>query len=489
MSTAQKTGAKGLCRIGRRRYSPEDQHLFAKLSGDYSPVHIDPIAARRTLFGEPAVHGVSLMMWAIDTYFHDRANRHQSPVSLAHVTAQFSSPAFLNETVEAVLLEESDEVVRLHVVKGDLLLAGITLKIQPGPPVPQGPDSRLGTYGDVAQEHNIEGLLGHSGEMKVCYRKDELEKSFPTAVSILGPGGVATLLSLTRQAGMVCPGRHSLFSGLSVNIDPRQQAGLINYEVVKAEPRVSMVQVAVSGSGVEGVLNTFNLPPPPGIGAMDIVAGYIEPGLCKNHLALIIGGSRGLGEVAAKLVACGGGDVVIGYANGREDAERVRRDILDAGGRCEIMHADITDSSLSFNGLAERKWYPTHIYYFATPRITQRPSAGFNSLRFRQFLEFYADGFYKTYKACRHLTKAPLRFFYPSTVAIDKFMDGLAEYTQAKAAGEFRCRRLEKEDPEMAMLIERLPPLATDQTASLVRTESDDPLPVMAEAVNKMAAL
>ena len=44
--------------MNKKRFSPTDQSTFAKLSGDYNPIHIDEVAARRLLFGAPVVHGV-----------------------------------------------------------------------------------------------------------------------------------------------------------------------------------------------------------------------------------------------------------------------------------------------------------------------------------------------------------------------------------------------------------------------------------------------
>lgn len=49
-----------------RHFGRADQDAFAALSGDWNPIHVDPVAARRLLFGEPVTHGVHLAMWALD---------------------------------------------------------------------------------------------------------------------------------------------------------------------------------------------------------------------------------------------------------------------------------------------------------------------------------------------------------------------------------------------------------------------------------------
>ena len=47
----------------------EDQHHFAKASGDNNPMHLDASVARRMLFGGPVVHGMNLLLWGLDNIF------------------------------------------------------------------------------------------------------------------------------------------------------------------------------------------------------------------------------------------------------------------------------------------------------------------------------------------------------------------------------------------------------------------------------------
>ena len=37
---------------------------YAGASGDFNPLHVDPVAARRALYGEVVVHGVHSLLWA-----------------------------------------------------------------------------------------------------------------------------------------------------------------------------------------------------------------------------------------------------------------------------------------------------------------------------------------------------------------------------------------------------------------------------------------
>jgi len=65
--------------------------------------------------------------------------------------------------------------------------------------------------------------------------------------------------------------------------------------------------------------------------AVDVVRGAATRDEFGRFRALVIGGSLGLGEIAAKIIAARGGDVWIPYHEGREDAERVNREISIGG--------------------------------------------------------------------------------------------------------------------------------------------------------------
>jgi hypothetical protein len=55
----------------------------------------------------------------------------------------------------------------------------------------------------------------------------------------------------------------------------------------------------------------------------------------------------------------------------------------------------------------------------------------------------------------------------------------MGEYATAKAAGESVCHFLQKAHPEIRFQCPRLPRLATDQTATLIRTDLPDPTPIL----------
>lgn len=65
----------------------------------------------------------------------------------------------------------------------------------------------------------------------------------------------------------------------------------------------------------------------------------------KGKIALVTGGSGQLGRVICRTLGVCGADVVVHYHQNRQQAYKVRDDLLDMGVRCLTAQANITDST------------------------------------------------------------------------------------------------------------------------------------------------
>jgi len=52
--------------LASKTFDSSDQVFFARLSGDFNPIHMDPLAARRTQAGAAVVHGMHAVLWSLD---------------------------------------------------------------------------------------------------------------------------------------------------------------------------------------------------------------------------------------------------------------------------------------------------------------------------------------------------------------------------------------------------------------------------------------
>ena len=78
----------------------------------------------------------------------------------------------------------------------------------------------------------------------------------------------------------------------------------------------------------------------------------VDAGL-RDRVVLVTGASRGLGETIAKLFSLHGSRVAINYGRQAEHAQRVAREIEQAGGRALVVGADVADPG-QVNAMVDR---------------------------------------------------------------------------------------------------------------------------------------
>jgi acyl dehydratase len=94
--------------IGSKVFGIEDQARFAALTGDYNPMHMDPIAARRTMAGAPVVHGMHTLLWLLDRIA--TCNIHIDNV--ATIKASFRRMVHVGDQVAANIVRHTAKLLR-----------------------------------------------------------------------------------------------------------------------------------------------------------------------------------------------------------------------------------------------------------------------------------------------------------------------------------------------------------------------------------------
>jgi acyl dehydratase len=440
-----------------RRISPGDSALFAALSGDYNPIHVDAAAARRLQYGETVIHGVHSLCLSLDAWAQDQDHS----LVLTGLDVAFRKPVHANDVLDMSCKEKDGKLILLAKKSGNVVLkvAFTARDGEWGAPVsaPQQPPAESAT---TLQSEQLAAAAGNVPLMVAPVNASEL---FPDLVRVFGLDTLAVMLATTRVVGMKCPGMRSLYVRLSLEFGaPLQLIPELRYSVSNYDERFGFLVVAFSAGGLEGSAECCfrsAVVDQPDVKALKERVGA---GQFSGQRALVIGGSRGLGEYTSKLVAAGGGEVVVGYRSGEQDAAAVAADIVANGATATTIHID---TNLPGWAKSIRLGEFTHIYYFASPRITAN-SGEFDQVLYESFRGVFVDAFKELLNGIAD-SKAKVRVFAPSSIFVTTAEPDFAEYIRAKLEMEELCVAVSKRNANLVISTPRLPRLRTDQTAGL----------------------
>lgn len=467
--------------LATAQFGMVEQLAFAALSGDHNPMHVDAQAARRTQPGAPVVHGIYALLWALDQL----AGAGMVGRDLCQITAQFRKFIYLNVACDLVVVQHDAGGGKAELRAGGLVVA--TLQFRNGESRKGGdptsvalPDVIL--IGNAPKAPELSELTGLSGWVSAPASAEEIAGKFPRLADAIGKERAAAIASLSRLVGMVCPGLNSIFAGFTADIVPSQSGRSgIGFKVSMVNDRLRTVGIDVGGSGVTGKVMAFMRWPPVEAPSMEAIAQAVVAREFAGAVALIVGGSRGLGAVTAKAIAAGGGRVIVTYAKGREEAERLAQEIDAARGPGTCMPLAYDSALGAAAQLSAVSAKINQLYFFATPPIYRQTSQVFSAEAFATFSSVYLDAFYDVCLFARARSEADvLSVLYPSSIfATEQRPIGLTEYAMAKAAGEVLCADLMRHIPGLNILVPRLPRVLTDQTATIAPIENADPLAVI----------
>jgi NADP-dependent 3-hydroxy acid dehydrogenase YdfG len=456
-----------------RRFTLADQIEFASFSHDFNPIHVDPIASRRLIYGQPVVHGVNAMLWALATFASD----HSGPVKVQDLTCSFTKPLLLHEEISVDIDSSAgcDTTIRLR--QGGQVAVKISLAHIPCEAGQleefQGIKtcgSPFGTQPDLVAEEALAELVG---EFSIAFNIDKAVDLYgPRLITVFGGQAIAEMTALTKVVGMHAPGLNSLFT--EIKLKPAtavRQACHIHYKTQEYDKRFHQLVIACNSRTFDSMLKTFYRPPATSQPGYSAIKKSVSDAEFELQRALVIGGSRGLGEVTAKYLAAGGAQVLLTYSRGVADADAIVQDISLHGGIVQSALFDLTTPDEEVPAIMN-DFAPTDIYYFATPFIFSGQKGVFAESRLKQFMDFYVLGFHRI---VNHFSKRGAnRYFCPSSVALAERPAAMGEYCVAKAAMEAYCEWVVKNKPHIKIAHPRLPRLATDQTASIAVADNGD---------------
>lgn len=383
---------------------------FAELTGDRSSLHTDESFARRSPFRRRVVHGMLPVMYlsrceelqrrskAIEEFsvrFHKPAfpgdelalTVSECPSSSSSTSGTAQAGQAFEYTITRMASEETltAGTIRLDAEKdgeidetGQTGVEGATNSAEstPGSIVPEALEERVAVFDDLAKGETASFPVRISGEhiqalreiLAIGRRRDGQPPASRALERLL-----LTASSSSTYVGMCMPGRFATFTELTVtahDVPTGDTSATFQGEVAflsaSTQMAVSKFTVAPTDTGrvaAQGQIKARVGDPPTTMPSMDQVQEQsAELGL-RDRVVLVTGASRGLGETVAKMFGAHGAHVVVNYHHGREDANRVASEIVEAGGDAVPMQADVSDLEAVWQLLEEttRKWGPVEV--------------------------------------------------------------------------------------------------------------------------------
>ena len=461
-----------------------DSAAFALLSGDYNPLHLDRIAARRTQFGDTVVHGIHLLLATLD---RTAASWSANGAQLGALSFVFNSPVRTGIPCRIQMTPDaSGQRIRFVGEAEQRVAFTATAELQP-PTNDTGADPEDAEIPAAAPKVLLFPATDTQGTLPLRLARTVLSTLFPALAQMRQRRWIADLLASTRIVGMECPGLHSVYSTGRLRRLQSQGAASMSYRIERSDERFQLIRIALTGGELGGQIEALFRPPPvPQLSAEDIGTRVARDSF-RGQRALVIGGSRGLGELTAKIIAAGGGEVTITYSRGHDDAARICDELRGLGRSCGMERFEVGSPDELPAWLSQPF---SHVYFFASPPIPKNSSGRWDPSLFEPLSKVYVHSFAAIAQKVIAAGKPPardVRFLYPSSVFLAEYEKGFAEYCVAKAAGEALCTQLQRQH-KILFACPRLPRMRTDQTSGVRDAGMPDSFEVMQAALREFCA-
>jgi len=461
----------------------QSQKAFSSASGDDNPIHMDPVVCRRTQVGFPVVHGIHGVLWALDCLIA----KSQISKPIARIRVRFNNYIYVEDTVGILIKKLDENSLRFALHIGDTLKTTVevtfgaaqNLEISPLSSAPK--HHRKTPFNWNPSEHKeFSGRQGVNDAGAV-------QQLFPALAEAMGHHRTTGLMALSTIVGMACPGYHSLFNSLDVLIhSTSDNIDGVTYRIKNFSQATGLLDIGIAGCGLSGSIKAFYRSRPVEQPPFTELLTLVEKGEFRLKSSLIVGGSRGLGALTAKILAAGGGRVIISYSTGKTEAQKITREINDhcKENICSVLKLDVQQDMRE--PLSSLPIPVDHFYYFATPHISRQKGSLFSKKLFDEFYSYYVDGFYNICQILARNTPDKITAFYPSTTYVDNRPNNFCEYAMAKSAGEILCHDISQFAPNIYTIMRRLPPLLTDQTLTMFDLEASSAVQEVYSAVKQL---
>ena len=332
------------------RFTKQDLALFSAASRDRNPLHISEKYARTTPYAEPVVFGLLGLLAGLGQ-LPERPDRR-----LQHISVEFRNPLSVDVSYRFDIIESSTDKARIKLYDTNRLMMTATVSFMPGQDHTESMQFPETCCAAEPADRKKDTLVSGTRVTGTYAPRTEDFAQVVDRWRLAGKGAtphqIAALMWASYIVGMHLPGKRAVFWRLTLDFHEAgaHRDGPFFYDaaVEELDERYDLLRsVGTLSAGslpyATTHMSAFVRPDSPQPSLRRIADLLPESEQLKGKLALVIGGSRGLGAAITQALASQGCSVLLNYQYSRTEAERVRASLGDRSALVELMQGNAAD--------------------------------------------------------------------------------------------------------------------------------------------------
>ena len=357
-----------------KKYTNLQLKAFANLSKDFNEIHFDNEFTNRSVYGK-IVYGVLILLDVLD-----KLNYNNLKFKINNLSCDFISPIFTNEKI-FFLASYNNKKINIRIFKNK---------------------------NEICQNINLffekKEITSSNYKKKIVkYKKIFLKKNIYKKIQkVFGSQFVKKLIYLSYLSGTIIPGNRSIILNLQLNALSKIEylKNIINFNI---DNRFGLYQIISQNN-----FKITSLKHPEFFKQANLkdlknkISHKILTKKFSKKNCLVVGGSRGIGELFVKILFYLDANCLVTYNKSKESVERLKNEINSK--KVKFIKFDIYK-----NQPIVKKF--DYIFYFATPKI-ELNKKNFDNNFFKKYKFFYNHFFLKIYRFYLKKNKF-MKIFFP----------------------------------------------------------------------------
>ncbi len=461
-------------KIGDYKYSTLNQKKFSYISKDFNPIHFDKLEARKLLFGKEIVHGINILLTGLNFLYRKKDIRRA-----LRIECNFFEPLFLEQKVDFFLSFKSKNRIEISVKHKKNILCKFIIYFNSNYKA-VSENSNQSIFVKKIERVKIKKLYDNNclihkknRNFKVNSKNFNFGFNFPNLKSKFNLAEIKEILCLSYFVGMICPGKNSLISKIEINFQPnfdskKNNHKYLNFRLMRFLKAFNQLNLNFNGK-INGNILAYKYTSPNKYNFKDLkkFSSIKLTDTLKKKKSLVLGGSRGLGEITSKFLILQKCMTYVSYNVGIKDIEKIKKQIDQKYSPfLKFLKLDIFDKKIE--KIIDKYKNIDYLFYFASPKILGTSNGKFSKSMFKEYIKFYLHSFKKICAILNKTSKKNIKVFYPSTIFISNKNQNFQEYVLAKRLAENELTKFQKKLKKIKIIIYRLPEMNTEQNSKII---------------------